>query len=221
MSDAAAELHMDPVGGRIERPRERLHKPTFWPVLSTLSLRGAADSTHVCFEAATAVSFSPEHVLEWIVARNSTKERAFGLLPVLAHPIGGTSDDPQVHHAAMIVTPAAEHTLPEDLRRQLELVFLPDELHAPKRFARSLFSCDDPSVSFAAAKRADVGNGLILRLVCEDPRSQTVAVRVGATPILSAAIADAREADLGPLELQDGAARVTIRNRLTTIRVVH
>ena len=221
MCGTPAELHMDTVGGRIERPRERVHKPTFWPAPSTLSLRGPQDAVHVCFEAPTAVSFSPEHALEWIIARNPTKERAFGLLPVLAHPIGGTSDHRQVHHAAMFVTEGRRgHAVPHALLRQVELLFLPDELHAFKRFARTLVCCDDPTVFFSAIKRADVGPGVIVRLACERPSMRTVAVRFATGQIAAAWLADARETDLEPVDIRGGAALVTISRRLTTVRLV-
>ena len=41
MVDNEVTLEMDTVGGSIERPRERVHQPTFWPVPSLLTLQGA------------------------------------------------------------------------------------------------------------------------------------------------------------------------------------
>jgi hypothetical protein len=95
--EGPVSLTMDTLGGTIERPHERIHQPTFWPVPSVVSVRAEGRAVHVGFEAPTAASFNPSHGLEWIVARNASKERAFGLLPVLAHPIGGTSDETQTH----------------------------------------------------------------------------------------------------------------------------
>jgi hypothetical protein len=214
-------LEMDTVGGTIERPRERTHTPTFWPVPSALSLRGQAHALHVGFEAPTAVSFSPEHVLEWIVARNTPKERAFGVLPVLAHPIGGTVDELQDHHAVMFATAGAHgHAVPPQLRQQLQLVWFPEELHAVKRFARSLVRCDDPGVSFSAIKRADVGPGIVARLACERPSGKTVRVSLATGEVEAAALCDARERDLGPLDVVDGQARVTVSRRLTSVRLI-
>jgi hypothetical protein len=221
MADAPVQLEMDTIGGTIERPRERTHAPTFWPIPGLLSLRGQGQSVHVAFEAPTAVSFTPEHALEWIVARNSTKERAFWILPVLAHPIGGTSDELQSHHSAMFVTCASgANDVPPDARRQLELLWLPDEMHATKRLARSLVMCDDPTVSFAAIKRADVGPGIIVRLACQRPARQLVRVSLATGAIESATLADARECDLEQARVVDGAATVCIARRLTTVRLV-
>ena len=220
MTDGPVGLKMDTIGGSIERPRERGHSPTFWPVPSALSLRGPTHALHAAFEAPSAVSFSPEHALEWIVARNSTKERAFGILPVLAHPIGGTDDAQQTHQAALFVTTGpVGHPIPPDRRRRLELAWLPDEMHATKRLARTLVKCDDAAVSFSAIKRADVGAGIVVRLVHEHPSGETVRVSIPSRQILAASLCDAREQDLRPLEVADGEARVEVSQRLTTVRL--
>jgi hypothetical protein len=221
MPDAPAELTMDTIGGSIERPRERGHAPTFWPVPSVLSLRGPTHAFHAAFEAPSAVSFSPEHALEWIVARNPEKERAFGLLPVLAHPIGGTVDELQTHRAALFVTAGPPgHPIPPDRRRQLEIAWLPPEIHDAKRFARTLVTCDDEAVSFSAIKRADVGPGVVVRLAHERPCGRVVRVAIPSRPILAAFLCDARERDLAPLEVVDGEACVELSRRSTSIRLI-
>lgn len=219
--DQPAILEMDTIGGTIERPRERTHRPTFWPVPSLVSVRGDEQSLHVGFESVTAVSFSPEHELEWIVARNPTKERAFGFLPVLAHPIGGTSDEPQAHRAALFATSGGpDHRVSPELRRELELEWFADELRDTKRLARALVRCDDADVAFSAIKHAQGGEGVILRLACEAPRGQTVQIALDAGEIIAAFESDAREQDGGPLPVLDGRARVRIARRLTTIRLL-
>lgn len=221
MSDAPALLTMDTIGGSIDRPRERGHAPTFWPVPSALSLRGPTHALHAAFEGPSAVSFSPDNALEWIVARNPMKERAFGLLPVLAHPIGGTVAELQTHQAALFVTTGpVDHPIPPNRRRQLEIAWLPDEIHDAKRFARTLVRCDDAAVSFSAIKRADVGPGVVVRLVHEHPSGRIARVTIPSRPIVAASLCDARERDLGPLEVVDGEARVEISRRLTSIRLV-
>jgi hypothetical protein len=210
---------MDTIGGQIERPHERTHQPTFWPVPSLLSLAGPSRALHVGFEAPTAVSFSPERALDWIVARNASKERAFRFLPVLAHPIGGTADALQTHHAALFVTPS--RVAPLEVRQRLELAWLPPEVRGMKRLARSLVRCDDAAVSFSAAKRADLGPGIIVRLASEKVCARTVRIWLTSRQIQAAAECDAREVDLGPLEVDGGCALVPLSSRLTTIRLVH
>ncbi len=220
MTHEPVSLQMDTLGGRIERPRERGHDPTFWPVPSRLTLQGPRGAVHVSFEAPTAVSFSPLHALEWIVARNPMKERAFGLLPVLAHPIGGTVDERQSHAAAMFATPG--EGLSAELREQLALAWLPSEHRALKEHADARVRCDDAAVSFSAVKRADVGRGVIVRVECEasTPRTVRLSVAEEVGTVAAACRCDAREMDLEPLVVQSGEVVVPLVTRLTTVRLV-
>jgi len=213
-------MEMDTLGGRIERPRERGHEPTFWPVPSLLSLRGEGGALHACFEAPTAVSYSPSHALEWIVARNPVKERAFGVVPVLAHPIGGTVDERQTHAAALFATHGSG--LSPELREQVATAWLPHEERRLKLIADAFVLCDDPEVSLAAVKRADVGCGVIVRLVRESPEPRHVRIWVGRElgRIEAAHRCDAREEDSDALVVEDGTVRVELRSRLTTLRLL-
>ena len=211
-------LEMDTLGGSIERPRERLFKPTFWPVPSVVSLRDATRALHACFEAPSAVSLSPGGALEWIVARNATKERAFGFLPVLAHPIGGTSDGEQTHRAALFTTAAAAR--PAEIRKRVELAWLTDAHRALRHRADAVVRCDDVGVRIAAAKRADAGQGVIVRLASERCAARTVRLWLDAQAIESAVRCDAREQDLEPLAVDAGQVLVEVSSRLTTVRLV-
>ena len=211
-------LEMDTLGGSIERPRERVHQPTFWPVPSWVSLRRPSHTLNVGFEAPSAVSFSPDHALEWIVARNAPKERAYWILPVLAHPIGGTVDDSTVHSAALFVTRGDAQQA--DLRWQLDSGWLPAALRPLRAAARSLVACDDSGVSILAFKRADVGEGIIVRVLDENRSARTVALGLPSTEVRAAARCDARELDLEPLMIEGGRALVPLSSRLTTVRLV-
>jgi hypothetical protein len=219
IAEGPTSLDMDTIGGQIERPHERVHQPTFWPVPSLVSLAGPRRALHVGFEAPTAVSLSPDLALDWIVARNASKERAFRCLPVLAHPIGGTADELQTHHAALFVT--AGRVAPAQIRQRLELAWLPVELQGLKRLASSEVRCDDPAVSIAAMKRADKGSGIIVRLVSERRPGRTVRVWLPSCQIRAAFECDARENDGRPLEIHDGCAVVPLSFRLTSVRLIH
>jgi hypothetical protein len=211
-------LTMDTIGGSIERPRERVHEPTFWPVPSRVTLQGAARALHVGFEAPTAVSFSPECALEWIVARNPVKERAFGLLPVLAHPIGGTVDELQSHHAVLFAT--SGHTLSPKMLRHVAFHWLPDAARPLERLVNDLVQCDDPRVVFSAMKRADLGVGVILRIGRGSHTNGVVRVWLPSKEIWGAFRCDAREENLEPLEIDNGRVVVPLLARLTSIRLV-
>lgn len=218
MIDRPVAVEMDTLGGSIARPRERVHRPTFWPVRSLLTLRAASGAVHVGFEAPTAVSFSPLHTLEWIVARNPMKERAFRILPVLAHPIGGTVDELQSHRAVLFGSSGC--ALTAELRELLDRQWLPPAHRRWREYAASLVRCDDPDVSFAAVKRADVGGGIIARLACELRAPRSVCVWIPSQAVSSAFLCDARERNVEALRVEGGRVFVPLKSRLTSVRLV-
>jgi hypothetical protein len=215
-----ATLEMDTVGGVIQRPRERLHSPTFWAVPSLLTLRGAHD-LHALFESPTAASLTPAGALEWIVARNALKERAFGWLPVLAHPIGGTNVDVQVHDSALLALPAGLGlaTLSR-ARRALDLAWLPVGERAASLSAESVVHCDTPGVKVVALKRAASGAGVVVRLYCERVPERPVRLTVENLAPREASLCDALERPLWALTIEpSGCVLVPIANRTTSLRV--
>jgi hypothetical protein len=235
-----SQLEMDTVGGVIHRPRERLYSPTYWGVPSRLTLRDAqavhglaqgveaggsareqnteSAALHALFESPTAASLGAHGVLDWIVARNAPKERAFGWLPVLAHPIGGTNPDLQVHEAALL---AAPHALAA-ARQQLERCWSSSQLeqHAAHA-ALSLVRCDTPGVSITALKRSAAGEGLTLRLYCEQVPPEPVRLWLDKLKIRTALLCDALERPLSPrrpLPLEpSGCVVVPVAQRLTSL----
>jgi hypothetical protein len=218
VSDAPTTLEMDTIGGTIERPRERVHQPTFWPVPSRVSLQGKAGTLHLGFEAPTAVSFSPDHALEWIVARNPVKERAFGILPVLAHPIGGTVDELQTHRSALFATKGRD--VSPEMLRHLHFCWLPPAVRPLEHLVKDLVQCDDGAVTFSAMKRADTGVGVIVRLVRGGHTPRRVHVWLPSKEIWGAFRCDAREENLEPLEIDRGRVVVPLVARLTSVRLL-
>jgi hypothetical protein len=210
-------LEMDTVGGTIERPPQRMHNPTFWPVPSLLSLRGKGLALHAAFESPSAAALSPPRALEWIVARNARKERAFRLLPVLAHPIGGTSDEPQSHRAALYVGP--DSVAGASVRAEMNRHWT----HHLNHFAESIdewVGCDDPGVAVVAAKRADAGTGVIVRLTRENTASRTVRLTLPNRTIQAATRCDGREQDIEALQVSEGSAVITLHHRTTSVRLI-
>lgn len=197
-------LEMDTVGGVISRPRERLFSPTFWPVPSRLSVRDQLE-LHALFESPTAAALSARGALEWIIARNAEKERAWGLLPVLAHPIGGTSPARASHHAALWLgegpPPASE-------------LF---SLHRPSE----LVGCDTPGVEVRAVRRSARGEGLTVRLFCEALPPGPVRLWLARGAVAKAWSCDALGRALQPLELEpEGRVVVPVSGRLTSVRLL-
>jgi hypothetical protein len=89
-----------------------------------------------------------------------------------------------------------------------------------KAYAASLVRCDDPAVSFAAVKRADVGVGIVARLACELRAPRPVCVWIPSQVIGSAFLCDAREQNLESLDLEGDRVIVPLKSRLTTVRLV-
>ncbi|MEI8259114.1 MAG: hypothetical protein WCJ30_25890, partial [Deltaproteobacteria bacterium] len=213
------QLAMDTIGGHIERPRLRHHDPTFWPVPSTAIVRSEECTLRVGFEAPTALSLRPTGELEWIVARNATKERAFfGLLPVLAHPIGGTEDGLQIHRALLLLTvaPGEDHVHHRALARGWHS---PERLRLEDRAAAQL-ECDDARVTVTAVTRATDGQGVMARLACEGLLPRTVSLGLASGPLARAALCDAREHELSALTVREGRALVPLQERFATVRLV-
>ncbi len=211
---APKELEMDTVGGVIKRPREKLYSPTFWAVPSRLTLDDGR-LLHAMFEAPTAASLSQTGGLEWIVARNAPKERAFGWLPVLAHPIGGSNEDVQHHEAAFMGAGDLAAA-----RRQLELHWLPEEHRDASHAAHDLVQCDSPHVKVHAVKRSHDGAGVTVRLFCEKPQLGPVKVWLKDRRVRSASKCDALERELHELEVcPEGRVEVQVSSRLTSVRL--
>lgn len=213
-------LQMDTVGGIIERPRERLYSPTFWAVPSRLTLRDDRE-LHALFESPTAASLSPTGALEWIVARNAPKERAFGVLPVMAHPIGGSNTDLQVHEASLLLAPPGGDVAGlARARRQLGVAWLPPAQRPASHEADALVQCDTPGVLIVAVKRAHSDDGVIVRLFCEQVPSQPVRLWIHGFAVTTAFVCDALERNLYPVVVEAaGRVVVPVNDRLTSVRL--
>ena len=103
-----------------------------------------------------------------------------------------------------------------------EIGWLPVGQRLLKAYADSRVECDDPDVSVVAVKRADVGAGVIVRLMREElaPRTAHLEIVASAGRIWGAFRCDAREEDDEPLAIADGRALVPLRARLTTVRLI-
>ena len=206
-------LSMDTVGGVIERPHERQYSPTFWAVPSRLTLDDGR-LLHALFESPTAASLSPAGALEWIVARNAPRERAFGWLPVLAHPIGGTNSDVQVHHAAVMGRGALA-----EAQQALELRWLPELHRAASEHGEDLVQCDDGTVLIKAVKRSGVGGDVTVRVYREEPLTGPVRLWLHERGVTEAWICDALDRQLQPLTIEPGGRVVVpLASRLTSVR---
>ena len=185
-------LRMDAAGGHIDRPLQKLYAPTFWPALSTVETPGLSLS----LDSPTAISAGTEGGIEWIVARHAPKERAFWVLPVMAHPIGGTVQAAQTHDTVIHLGPA------------------PREEHG-------WIHCNDAGVHIGMVKPAANRKGIIVRLHADVLPTCPVRLTLDGHALQGASLCDARETDLQTLSVADGTAHVTLSERIATVRLLH
>jgi hypothetical protein len=222
----ATKLTMDGPGGRTERPLQKLYDPTFWPVSSHCQIddENTDRHGHFLFDTPAAIAFGAAGEAEWIVARNATKERAFGVLPVLAHPIGGTSHESQTFDYAVGFASAEAERDMTIARDAFFAEWLPEAERGAWHAAHAFVRCDDPHVTITAVKHSENGEGLIVRLARPNDKTRDPLAKVRLTclgpRICSAWLTDARELGGRPLAVVDGVAQVPLRHSLTTVRIV-
>jgi hypothetical protein len=221
---AAGWLTMDAAGGVVERPLNRVYDPTFWPVqrfwhaTDTRSGRGLA----LFLGLPGAVALGEDGRLEAVALRNATGERAWGLVPLLATPARGDEREAHTFDYALLFTAAGDW-------RENALAQRAQELAAPwqepgsaalRALAGSVAAVDRPDVAVIAAKPAWRGEGIVVRLYTLTAFGAPITLRLPGREVRSAWLCDARERDLEPLEVQDGAVRLSMPGALATIRLL-
>jgi hypothetical protein len=220
----AAQLTMDVPGGIVERPVSKLYQPTFWPARSFVHLRTVPDGVGIAafLGGPAAVTSDGLGTVEWVALRYAPRERAFGLLPIPAHPASGTDPHEGQLDYAVWLTPhgdAYRNGLPHHVRRALRAaMFAPGDPDLDD-LANSVVVVDHSDVMVTALKPAYDGNGVVVRLASFARAAVTVALSCPARPICWAALCSARERDLGPLEVRDGVALVPVSRALASVRV--
>lgn len=213
---APSSLVMDQPGGTVQRPQRRFYDPTFWPVSGWLVSQGTEAAAAVAVDRTRAVTVGAGGTLGVVVARNATKEQAWGIVPILACPARGHE---RGHTSAAVAWSwgsagsaaeqgeAARARLADEGRSRLaaavaavlEIEALPGEGALPA-----------PEV--VALKPAERGAGVVARII---DRHATGSIRARVRthlPLAAAARCDARERDLEALEPTglDGGSVVTV-----------
>jgi len=101
---------------------------------------------------------------------------------------------------------------------------IPVCIEGPKdgRLPRSGSFCevDEPNVMLLALKRADDGNGLVVRLVETEGRKTVARLQLSFTEVSRARLVNLVEEDIRPLEVSEGTVRVPIGPfGIATVRV--
>lgn len=223
---SARAISMNVPGGVVTRPLRKLYDPTFWPARSFAHLDAPEGFGLAAFLGGPAcVGMTAPGVVEWVLLRNAPLERAFGVLPLPAHPASGigTAED-GVEYAAWITGPGDHraHGLAREVRRSLRA-----GLTAPRdpdldTIASEAITTDHPDVLVSAIKLASRGAGHVVRLRSYRPGEHLeVRLRCPRRAIRDARLCDARERDLdvAPLPIVDGAALVPIDRAIASVRL--
>jgi alpha-mannosidase len=158
-----------------------------------------------------------------VALRNAPKERAFGFIPVLAHPAGGSDDGEHVFEYAIRFTPRGDfraNRIAFTARQVLrELPCAPEGLEM-ELLAKGTLVVDHPEIMVTAMKIASRGEGVIARLQSFAAGPTEIHLHSPIRPIRSAWTCDARERDLAALPVHDGSVHASLERSITSIRLV-
>ncbi len=218
-------ITMDTTGGVVERPLVKLYRPTFW---AAKRFAFVTDPSRRAVMAAflggpATVGCDPERGMELVALRTARMERAWRVVPLLAHPAAGKRFGVQRLDYAVLFAPSGDWTAGRlhVLSRRLPYAGRGDETwRGPTAFEDVLFSIDSEEVEVLAFKRSRRGEGMILRLYSPLPHPDRVTVSLGERGPAKAWLCDARERDLEELEVRNGEVSIPLRGNITTIRLL-
>ena len=220
---AAESLIMDVPGGAAKRPRRKLYDPTFWSCRSFAHIRGeAGDGLAAFLGGPAALSLGPNGVIEWVALRNANREIAWRILPLLAHPARGTSDESHRFTGAVRFTPAGDwraNRLPHEAPRILHRTWCRPGESDLDGLAERLLRSSHPQVVITAFKVASRGTGFIVRLSSYAPVGSSTRISVTGREVRAARLCDALERDGERLPIKDGAVLVPLECSITSVRV--
>jgi hypothetical protein len=212
-------------GGLATRPAQRGFDPTFWPAGSFVHVRdGERLGGLAAFLGGPAcVSLREPGALEWVALRNAHRERAFGFLPVLCHPVTGF--EPQRHRFdyAVWFTPGGDaqaNQLPMWARSLLLPLWLEPGRADLWAHANTFVTTDRRDLLVSAVKPASRGPGLVARVENPFLLGGEARLQCRRGPIRAATLCDARERDLRELEVREGAAVLPVGTAIASVRLV-
>jgi len=216
-------IDMDVPGGVVSRPPVKIYDPTFWPAASFAHLRDprTGRGLAVFLGGPACLSANGNGVVEWIVLRNAPKERAFGCLPLLAHPAYGEDNDEHPFDYAV------GYTREGDWRTNRLHVFAPQvlgkawtdpDIKDPAAMADGWISTSSEDVRVIAVKRAHRGEGLVVRLLSFGADRATLQFRD--RPIKKAVLCDARERDIEEIRCVEGRVEVPLAGAIVSVRTL-
>lgn len=222
---AATKLTMDASGGTITRPLKRFYDPTFWPLQSFAHIRDDAGGQGValCLGMPGAMSCGPDGQLEAIVLRNAVRERAYGLMPFLGLPVSGHERSVHALEYSIVFTPSGDWqdaSVPLVARSVLDSPWETAGRAELRVLAESVVTTDRADIVVAAVKPASRGEGIVARLLTLNPAGSPVAISVLDRTVKAAFLCDARERDLGPLQIRANTVRLNMPGTIATVRLL-
>ena len=218
---SAERMVMDAPGGMVARPSRRFYDPTFWPLHQFAHLQDGATGRGLAVLQALpgAISFTPDGRLELVAMRNATSEKAYGLIGLPANPASGHEREDYAFEYGLLFTSKGDWRANGLHRAACDFAGSFGDA-ALRGLADSLVTTDSPDVWVTAVKPASRGEGIIVRLYSPFVPEAPLWVRAPLLNVAGAALCDARERDLAPLEVQDGAVRVAMRGTIATLRLL-
>jgi hypothetical protein len=220
-----SRMVMDTPGGCVVRPFEKWYSPTFWSMQRFVHTQDDADGRGValCSSMPGAVSCQPDGRIEMIALRNATRERAFGFLPLLAMPATGHEHSTHAFEYAILFTPSGDwrdNNISEVARSIVDSPWDAAGRTELRELAGSVFTTDRPDVMVTAVKLASRGSGIVVRLSTLTSAGSSVVLTILGRVVKQAFLCDARERDIEPLEVQDGAVSLIMPGNICTVRLM-
>ncbi len=217
-----AEVQMDVPGGVVSRPLVKIYDPTFWAASSFAHLVDPATEGGVAVFMAGPASIraAGNGIAEWVALRNAPRERAFGFLPVLAHPAYGEVNEETSLVYAVGFTQGGDwhanrlHVLAD---RVLSESFADPGVQDPETRSDAAFSTGSEDVRILAVKPAGNGDGIIVRLQSFGRKISRLACN--GKEIDRAVLCDAREGDLEEIPCKEGRAEVRFVSAIASVRI--
>jgi alpha-mannosidase len=222
----AQRLTMENPGGVAIRPTHKIYTPTFWPVQRFFHVQDEASQQGVAclFRLPGAAAYrAEEQVIELAALRNATREKAYGILPILACPASGHEREETTFEYGVCFTNAGgwrENRLPQKARQYARDTWAREECDAVGQYLDRSLLTNSEDAWLEALKPAWRGQGVIARLVSYALPEAPVRVGLRGLRIQSAVECDLRERDLQPLTVNDGQVEVQLRKTITSLRLI-
>jgi hypothetical protein len=228
---SASEVAMAQPGGVVTRPFKKLYDPTFWPLQDFTHVRDSGDGRGlaVFVNVPTAVACREDGRVELVALRNASRERAFRFVPLPANPATGYEGETYTFDYALLFTASGDWRTNQLPHLAREVFYPPWDAGYERQLwerAASVATVEqggEPSrdVAVTAVKPASRGDGLIVRLSAPSLPDDPVTVALRNRVIEAAFLCDARERDLGPLEVREGNAILTLPGTIATVRLMY